>query len=85
MASKGQFNMFTFGPAVNEALVFGAIDVGLVGDMPSVSLAAVGAPIKIIGRQSVFRGAIFVNTKSGIKSMTDLKGKNLYGLFGSSI
>lgn len=82
---KGQFNMFTFGPAVNEALVSGAIDVGLVGDMPSVSLAAVGAPIKIIGRQSVFRGAIIATTKSGIKTMADLKGKSLHGPFGSSI
>jgi sulfonate transport system substrate-binding protein len=25
---KGQFTMFSFGPAVNEALVSGAIDVG---------------------------------------------------------
>ncbi len=82
---KGQFTMFTFGPAVNEALVSGAVDIGLVGDMPSVSLAAVGAPIKIIGRQSVFRGAIIASTKSDIKSTADLKGKSLHGPFGSSI
>src|SRR4029453_8127924 len=40
---KGQFTMFSFGPAVNEALVSGALDIGFVGDMPSVSLAAVNA------------------------------------------
>src|SRR6266851_3295528 len=39
----GQFTMFSFGPAVNEALVSGALDVGFIGDMPSVSLAAVNA------------------------------------------
>lgn len=82
---KGQFTMFTFGPAVNEALVSGAIDVGFIGDMPSVSLAAVNAPIKIIGRQSVFRGAIVSSKKSNIENFKDLKGKKIHGPFGSSI
>jgi ABC-type nitrate/sulfonate/bicarbonate transport system substrate-binding protein len=82
---KGQFTMFSFGPAVNEALVSGAIDVGFVGDMPSVSLAAVNAPTTVIGRQSVFRGAIIASAKSDIKTLADLKGKKLYGPVGSSI
>jgi ABC-type nitrate/sulfonate/bicarbonate transport system substrate-binding protein len=82
---KGQFTMFSFGPAVNEALVSGALDVGFIGDMPSVSLAAVNAPTTVIGRQSVFRGAIVASTKSNIKTLADLKGKQLYGPVGSSI
>lgn len=82
---KGTFNMFTYGPAVNEALVSGAIDVGFIGDMPSVSLAAVNSPTTVIGRQSVFRGAIVASTKSGIKTLAELRGKSLYGPFGSSI
>jgi sulfonate transport system substrate-binding protein len=82
---KGQFTMFSFGPAVNEALVSGALDVGFIGDMPSVSLAAVNAPTTVIGRQSVFRGAIVASTKSDIKTLADLKGKQLYGPVGSSI
>lgn len=82
---KGTFNMFSYGPAVNEALVSGAIDVGFIGDMPSVSLAAVNSPTTVIGRQSVFRGAIVASTKSGIKTLAELKGKSLYGPFGSSI
>jgi ABC-type nitrate/sulfonate/bicarbonate transport system substrate-binding protein len=82
---KGQFTMFSFGPAVNEALVSGAIDVGFIGDMPSVSLAAVNAQTTVIGRQSVFRGAIVAARKSDIKTLADLKGKKLYGPFGSSI
>jgi ABC-type nitrate/sulfonate/bicarbonate transport system substrate-binding protein len=82
---KGQFTMFSFGPAVNEALVSGAIDVGFIGDMPSVSLAAVNAPTTVIGRQSVFRGAIVASSKSDIKTLGDLKGKKLHGPFGSSI
>jgi len=82
---KGQFTMFSFGPAVNEALVSGAIDVGFIGDMPSVSLAAVNAPTTVIGRQSVFRGAIIASSTSDIKTLADLKGKRLHGPFGSSI
>ena len=82
---RGQFSMFSFGPAVNEALVSGSIDVGFIGDMPSVSLAAVNSPTTVIGRQSVFRGSIVASTKSNINSLADLKGKQLHGPFGSSI
>jgi len=82
---KGEFIMFSFGPAVNEALVSGAVDIGFIGDMPSVSLAAVNAPTIVIGRQSVFRGAIVASTKSMIKTLQDLKGKKLHGPIGSSI
>ncbi len=82
---KGEMIMFSFGPAVNEALVSGAVDVGFIGDMPSVSLAAANAPTTVIGRQSVFRGSIVASTKSGIKDLQGLKGKKIYGPVGSSI
>ena len=82
---KGNMTMFSYGPAVNEALVSGAIDVGFIGDMPSVLLTAAGAPVNIIARQSVFRGSIVAAKKSGIKTLADLKGKKTYGPYGSSI
>jgi ABC-type nitrate/sulfonate/bicarbonate transport system substrate-binding protein len=82
---QGEMTMFSFGPAVNEALVGGSIDVGFIGDMPSVSLAVANAPTTVIGRQSVFRGSILATAKSGIKELKDLKGKKLYGPVGSSI
>jgi sulfonate transport system substrate-binding protein len=82
---KAEMTMFTFGPAVNEALVSGAIDVGFIGDMPSVSLAAANGPTTVIARQSTFRGSIVASTKSDIKAVSDLKGKSLYGPTGSSI
>src|SRR5262245_50843634 len=59
---KAEMTMFSFGPAVIEALVSGAIDVGFIGDMPSVSLAAAGGPITVIARQSTFRGSIIAST-----------------------
>ena len=82
---KAEMTMFSFGPAVIEALVSGAIDVGFIGDMPSVSLAAAGGPTTVIARQSTFRGSIIASTKSDIKSVADLKGKSLYGPTGSAI
>src|SRR3974390_806559 len=47
---KGEFVMFSFGPAVNEALVSGAVDIGFIGDMQSVSLAALNAPLTGVRR-----------------------------------
>lgn len=82
---QAEMIMFSFGPAVNEALVGGSIDVGFIGDMPSVSLAVANAPTTVIGRQSVFRGSILATPKSGINELKDLKGKKLYGPVGSSI
>jgi ABC-type nitrate/sulfonate/bicarbonate transport system substrate-binding protein len=82
---KAEMTMFSFGPAVIEALVSGAIDVGFIGDLPSVSLAAAGGPTTVIARQSTFRGSIIASTKSDIKSVADLKGKSLYGPTGSAI
>lgn len=82
---KAEMTMFSFGPAVIEALVSGAIDVGFIGDLPSVSLAAAGGPTTVIARQSTFRGSIIASTKSEIKSVADLKGKSLYGPTGSAI
>jgi ABC-type nitrate/sulfonate/bicarbonate transport system substrate-binding protein len=82
---QGEMIMFSFGPAVNEALVGGSIDVGFIGDMPSVSLAVANAPTTVIGRQSVFSGSILATPKSGINQLKDLKGKKLYGPVGSSI
>lgn len=81
---KGEFTMFTLGPPVNEALVSNAIDVGLVGDMPSISLAAAGAPVVMVGRQTSFATGILSSTKSNIKTVADLKGTKLYGPYGTS-
>lgn len=82
---SGTATMFSFGPAVNEALLSGAVDLGFIGDMPSVSLTATGAPVTILARMSTFRGSILASPGSGVRSVGDLKGKRLHGPFGSSI
>jgi len=81
----GTASMFSFGPAVNEALLSGAIDLGFIGDMPSVALTATGAPVTILGRMSTFRGSILATPASGVADVAGLKGKRLHGPFGSSI
>lgn len=81
----GAPTMFSFGPAVNEGLISGAIDLGFIGDLPSVSLTATGAPISIIGRMSTFRGSILATPESGITGVAGLRGKRLYGPVGSGI
>lgn len=81
---KGNFQMFTFGPPVNEALVSGAIDIGVLGDLPSISLTAIGAPVKIIARTTNFGAGILTSPQSRIQSIKDLKGKKIYGPVGTA-
>lgn len=73
---------FAGGPPINEALVSGAADIGSVADFGAIILMAAGAPIKVVAHQSSFRSAVLATTKSGINSLQDLKGKQVYGLFG---
>lgn len=73
---------FAGGPPINEALVSGAADIGSVADFGAVIMMAAGAPIRVVGHQSSFRSAVLATTKSGINSLADLKGKQVYGLFG---
>lgn len=69
-------------PAINEAVVSGAGDIGSVSDFSAVTLMAAGAPVTTVGFQSSFRSAILATKKSGIASLADLKGKVVYGVFG---
>lgn len=82
---RADLKFFSSGAAVNEALTAGAIDVGFNGDMPSLALAMAHAPVKVIGRQSQFRAALMATTKSNIKTLADLKGKQVFGPYGTSI
>ncbi|TDR93528.1 ABC transporter substrate-binding protein [Enterovirga rhinocerotis] len=77
-----QMTQMNGSPAINEALASNAADIGSVSDFSAVTMMAVGAPITTVALQSRFRSAILATTKSGIKTMADLKGKQVYGLFG---
>jgi sulfonate transport system substrate-binding protein len=45
-------------------------------------MMAAGAPLKVVAHQSSFRSAVLATKKSGINSLAELKGKQVYGLFG---
>jgi sulfonate transport system substrate-binding protein len=81
----GKMTLFNSSPAVNEALVGGAIDVGFVSDFAAITVMAAGAPVVPIGHQSVFRGALMATTASGLRKIDELKGKPVYGLFGVTV
>ena len=69
-------------PAISESVVSGASDVGIVSDFGAVTLMAAGAPVVPFAHQCSFRSAVLATKKSGIKTMADLKGKKVFGLFG---
>ena len=80
----GEHTMFTLGPPLNEGLVSNAIDVGYVGDMPAIAMATAGAPTLVIGRQTLFRAGLLSSTRTNIKVPADLRGKKIYGPYGTS-
>ena len=69
-------------PAITEALVSGAGDVGTLSDFAAVTTMAIGAPVTTVASQARFRSAVLATKKSGITKMEDLRGKQVYGTFG---
>ncbi len=81
---EGELILFNSSPAVNEALVSGAIDIGFASDFAAITVMASGAPVVAIGHQSAFRGAI-MSTTPEIDALDKLAGTQVYGLFGVTV
>jgi sulfonate transport system substrate-binding protein len=79
---KLEMTQFTGSSEVNEALASNAADIGSVSDFSAVMMMAAGIPIYTVAHQSSFRSAVLATKNSGIKTLQDLKGKTVYGLFG---
>jgi sulfonate transport system substrate-binding protein len=76
---------FTSGPPMLEAMNVGSIDLGQVGDTPPIFAQAAGASILYVAGQPITNGqGILVKPDSGIRSLTDLKGKRIGFTRGSS-
>ncbi|MFT4274854.1 MAG: ABC transporter substrate-binding protein [Rhodopseudomonas sp.] len=69
-------------PAITEALVSGAADIGTLSDFAAVTTMAIGAPVTTVSSQAIFRSAVLTTKKSGITDLAGLKGKQIYGTFG---
>lgn len=66
------------GPAINEALASGNLDVGFLGDVPAIIGKANGIDTQLISFSGLNNGAsLVVHKDSGIKSVSDLKGKKI--------
>lgn len=81
---KGEFKGFTYGGSLNEGALAGEVDVIFTADQPACMLLARGAKWKIIGRLIYNRVGTIVPPDSNIKSISDLKGKNIGIPFGAA-
>jgi sulfonate transport system substrate-binding protein len=81
-----EWSTFTSGPPLLEAASAGAIDIGGVGNTPPIFAAAANAKIAAIGasKGEVEADAILVPESSSLKTVADLKGRNIAVAKGSS-
>lgn len=80
------WNDFESGPPMNESLASGSSDIGVMGDVPTVSSIAAGQNNEIIamaadGAKSY---ALLVSADSDISSPAELKGKKIGTTVGST-
>ncbi len=72
------------GPAINEALAGGSLDIGELGDVPAVLGKVNGVDTKLIsygGLNTI--GSVIAQKGTSYKSIKDLKGKSIATLRGS--
>jgi sulfonate transport system substrate-binding protein len=81
-----EWSTFTSGPPLLEAASGGAIDIGGVGNTPPIFAAAANAKISIVSsaRGNVASDAILVPKNSPLRSVQDLRGRNIAVAKGSS-
>jgi sulfonate transport system substrate-binding protein len=85
--TKVEWHFYTgAGPAVNEALAGGQVDLAWQGDLPSIVARAIGLKTRLLmssgGRLDYY---IAVPSDSPIKTLADLRGKKLALFKGTNI
>jgi sulfonate transport system substrate-binding protein len=83
---KIEWSTFTSGPPLLEAASAGGIDLGGVGNTPPIFAAAAQAKISIVSsaKGNVESDAVIVPSGSPLKTVQDLRGKNIAVAKGSS-
>ncbi|TCO64876.1 sulfonate transport system substrate-binding protein [Actinocrispum wychmicini] len=81
-----EWSTFTSGPPLLEAASSGAIDIGAVGNTPPIFAAAANAKISVVSsaKGNVTSDAVLVPADSPLRSVQDLRGKNVAVAKGSS-
>jgi sulfonate transport system substrate-binding protein len=82
-----EWTEFPAGPQLLEALNVGAIDYGTTGEAPPIFAQAAGAPLVYVGYEppAPQGEAILVPSDSSLKTVADLKGKNVALNKGSNV
>ncbi len=66
------------GPAINEALASGSLDIGILGDVPAVNGKASGIDTTVIAFNGLSNTVVLLgNPDSNITSLKDLAGKKI--------
>lgn len=80
------WNDFESGPPMNESLAAGLSDIGVIGDVPTVSAIAAGQKNEVIAiaAQAADSYAVLVSPDSDIQTAADLKGKKVATVVGST-
>ena len=81
---KIEWSLFDSGGAVNEAVVAGAVDIGLVGSSPTSRGISNGIEYRVPWIFDVIGKAESLVAKDGIASIADLKGKTVATPFAST-
>lgn len=79
-----EWKLFDSGGSVNEAILAGAIDIGLVGSSPASRGISSGIEYQIPWIFDVIGKAEALAVKGGITSIADLKGKTIATPFAST-
>lgn len=77
---------FEAGPPINESMAAGSSDVGTLGDVPAVSAIAAGQDnvVVSIAAEGPNAYALLVKADSDIESVSDLEGKTIATVVGST-
>lgn len=80
------WNSFESGPPLNESLASGDSDLGVVGDVPTVSAIAAGQDNEIIATaaQAADSYAVLVAVDADYSTASDLEGKKIATVIGST-
>jgi ABC-type nitrate/sulfonate/bicarbonate transport system substrate-binding protein len=81
---EAEFIGRTYGPELNELALAGAVDVILTADQPAANLFAKSEDWRGIGRLMYNRTSTYVPPLSNIRTLSDLKGKNIGLPFGAA-
>ncbi|HXM56302.1 MAG TPA: NrtA/SsuA/CpmA family ABC transporter substrate-binding protein [Candidatus Dormibacteraeota bacterium] len=81
---KGTLVPFTAGPATNDALAAGSIDVGLTSEGPAALGISQGLPVEVVATFGTTRDALLVPRDSKVRGAADLRGKSIGVPFGTT-